>query len=130
MTKTPLTAASITALADLTPHAGEFDAILCGGDYHGIALAAIVASGLDKPLMAVCQDEHNCCVQHTVCYGDVTPTMRWLYVDDFFGYGRTLATVFRYMNQVRQYKPDYPAANIVATYEVTPRAYELTGGTK
>jgi len=125
---TPLFAARLNAMADLAEHRDEFDAILTGGDFHGLALGAIIAAAFDKPMMSVCQqNDHGCTVQHTVCYGDVTPGMRWLYVDDFFGFGRTLSTVFTYMNQVQQHVPGYPPANIVATYEATPRKYELLG---
>jgi adenine/guanine phosphoribosyltransferase-like PRPP-binding protein len=106
---------------DLIPYHDSYDAIVCGTDAHALALGAILAYYTNKPLMAVCMADHECVIQHTVCYGGIEPSMRFLYVDDFYIMGRTLATVFQYMNTACQYIPDYPAANIVLAYEATTR---------
>ena len=120
----PLTKVASDMMDDLLPHVSEFDAIVCGGDFHGLAIAAILSASLAKPLIAVCRrTDHGCVIQHSVCYGDIDPKMRFLYVDDFFTMGRTLATVFEYMNQTQGYLPGYPPANIVAAYEATTREY-------
>jgi adenine/guanine phosphoribosyltransferase-like PRPP-binding protein len=105
-----------TALDDLSPHDEEFDAIVCAGDMHGVAIAANVASAFGVPLMIVCTQAHDCCVSHIVMIGDVTPTMRFLYVDDMFAFGASKRHVFDYMNQ------SAPCA-IVGTYEAMTRAY-------
>lgn len=120
----PLTQTAVDMHDDVIKHIDEFDAIVCGGDFHGLILGGLLSADTGKPLIAVCSDHHTCTVQHSVTYGDIDPRMRFLYVDDFFTMGRTLATVFEYMNQTCKYVPDYPKANIVATYEATTREYK------
>jgi orotate phosphoribosyltransferase len=104
------------AADDLKPHFPGFDAIVCAGDMHGVAIAAGIAARMNKLLMIVCTQQHDCCVSHIVMIGDVLPTMRFLYVDDMFSFGHSLKHVFDYMNQ------SAPCA-IVGTYETSTRTY-------
>jgi phosphoribosylpyrophosphate synthetase len=97
-------------------HRDEFDAIVCAGDMHGVAIASAIAAQIDKPLMIVCTQQHDCCVSHIVMIGEVSPTMRFLYVDDMFAFGASLKHAFGYMNQSAP-------AKIVATYEAMTRTY-------
>lgn len=116
-----LTRIQLRARRDLLAHADEFDAIVTAGDMHGISIGALVAAELDKPLMIVCTSQHECVVSHIVTIGDVTPDMRYLYVDDFFAFGHSLQHVFTYMNQ-----SDH--APIVATYEACKYQYRRIDG--
>lgn len=100
----------------LLDHVAEFDAIVCAGDMHGIALASIASAYLWKPLMIVCTGNHDCVVSHIVMIGDIHPEMRFLYVDDMFAFGASKNHVFTYMNQSTH-------SNIVATYEHSTREY-------
>jgi hypothetical protein len=104
------------ALNDLAAHAHKWDAIVCGGDHHAIALGMTVAIELMKPLMIVCQERHDCVISHITTIGDVTPSMRFLYVDDFYSFGATKAKTYEYFNQ-----SEY--ANVVACYQATTREY-------
>jgi adenine/guanine phosphoribosyltransferase-like PRPP-binding protein len=113
----PLTHAQIDAATDLARYVNDYDAIVCAMDAHALALGSVISAYTGKPLMVVCTELHGCVTQHTVCYGDISPTMRFLYVDDFFTYGRTLATVFEYMNTACQYIPGHEDASIVLAYE-------------
>lgn len=101
---------------DLIPHMSEFDAIVCAGDVHGIALAAIASAATWKPLMIICTHDHNCVVSHIVMIGEIHPEMRFLYVDDMFSFGASLKHVMDYMHQSEK-------ANVVATYEYMTREY-------
>lgn len=101
---------------DLVHHTSEWDAIVCGGDHHAIALGMTVAAATDKPLMIVCQDSHECVMSHITVIGDVTPTMRFLYVDDFYSFGATKAKTYSYFDQSEK-------ANVVACYQATTREY-------
>lgn len=107
--------------ADLLPHIREFDAIVSAGDFHGMALGSVAAAALWKPLMLVCAKSHDDVVSHIVCIGDIHPEMRFLYLDDFFAFGASLAHVMAYMNQSKK-------ANIVATYEYVTRDYQVIPG--
>lgn len=106
---------------DLSAHCGEWDAVVCAGDMHGVALATVVAEEFDLPLMIVCARAFDHVVSSIVTIGKVSPTMRFLYVDDFFSFGASLAHVFKYMNQSRP-------ARIVATYEAETRDYNSVHG--
>lgn len=120
-----------TAATDLTPHAETFDAIVCGGDHHGIAVAAVIASRLDKPLMIVCMSRHNCVVSHITCIGETLPSHRLLYVDDWFSMGATKRFVQRALRRrhhpFRYFAQSGEPVPIVATYAATTREYrEIT----
>ncbi len=123
---------TMNALDDLLPHAGTFDAIVCGGDHHGIAIAASIASAVNKPLMIVCMSRHACVVSHITCIGDTLPTMRFLYVDDWLQFGATKRFVLRCLRRsARQRAFTYFAQSgepfkIVATYAATLREYRET----
>ncbi len=100
----------------LATHRHEFDAVVVGGDHHAIAVGMLAATAVDMPLMIVCMAGHECVDSHITTIGDITPDMRFLYVDDFYSFGSTKAKTFAYMNQ-----SDH--ANIVATYQVTTDTY-------
>lgn len=102
--------------ADLIPHMSEFDAVVCAGDVHGVALSALAAAGTWKPLMIVCTHDHACVVSHIVMLGEIHPEMRFLYMDDMFAFGVSLAHVMEYMNRSAH-------ANVIATYEFSTRDY-------
>lgn len=119
MTQTPLAGLLKQAIEDLADHLEEFDAIVCAGDFHGLALGAVIAAILDKPYMMVCRDQHIPTQSLIVTIGDCGPKMRYLYVDDWFWGGATLRRVFDYMNQSA-------TSPIVATYECTTRTYKET----
>jgi orotate phosphoribosyltransferase len=117
----PLTQVWDNAVQDLRQHRGKFDAIVCAGDFHGVALSAVIASMLDKPLMIICRDPRNT-VSLIVPVGDVDfHRDRFLYVDDAFTFGKSLREVFDYMDSSGTPAP------VVATYEVTTREYKETG---
>jgi orotate phosphoribosyltransferase-like protein len=114
----PLTEMVAGVCEDLEPHAGEFDAIVCAGDFHGVALAAVIASVFDKPLMMICRDPRNT-QSLIVPIGDLDfHRMRYLYVDDAFTFGKSLRNVFDYVNSCGEPAP------ITATYEVNTRKYK------
>lgn len=102
---------------DLIPRMGEFDAIVCAGDVHGIALASIAAAATWRPLMIICTHDHNCVVSHIVMFGEIHPEMNFLYMDDMFSFGASRKHVFDYMGQSGK-------CNIVATYEYLTREYK------
>lgn len=115
---TPLTLMIGDAADDLEPFASDWDAVVCAGDFHGVAMASVIASMFDKPLLMICRDPRNT-VSLIVNIGDVDfHNMRYLYVDDAFTFGKSLAEVFAYMNSSGQPAP------VVATYEVTTRKYK------
>jgi orotate phosphoribosyltransferase len=115
---TPLAELVGNAYDDLSPHWGEFDAIVTAGDFHGVAMGAVIAALLNKPLMLVCRDPRNT-VSLIVPIGDIDfRKMRFLYVDDAFTFGKSLREVFDYMNSCGERAP------IAATYEVTTREYK------
>lgn len=118
-----LTRINRNVYTDVLPHDSEFDAVVCAGDFHAVAIATLVASQADKPLIAVCMEYHDCTVQHAVIYGTIKPGLRYLYVDDLFAFGRSLSTVFRYFRQCGDDLKGYEPAQIVATYEATSRDY-------
>jgi orotate phosphoribosyltransferase-like protein len=118
---TPLAELIGDACDDLRSHWDEFDAVVCAGDFHGVAMAAVVAAVLDKPLMIVCRDPRNT-VSLIVPVGALDfHRMRYLYVDDAFTFGESLAKVFAYLDSSGTPAP------VVATYEVTTRTYARTG---
>jgi hypothetical protein len=100
----------------LAGHDNDIDAIVVGGDHHAIASGMLAADAMNKPLMIVCQADHKCVDSHITTIGDITPGMRFLYVDDFYSFGSTKAKTFAYMNQSEP-------ANIVATYQATTDTY-------
>lgn len=106
------------AMNDLHRHKGEFDAVVVAGDHHGIAIGAVIAEALVKPLLIVCLSDHACVVSHITAIGECLPDMRYLYCDDFDLFGASRATAFAYMNQSGK-------APIVATYMATQRKYEV-----
>ena len=108
----------MAAADDLARYAETFDAIVCGGDHHGIAVAAAIAAQLDKPLMIVCMSRHDCVVSHITCIGEALPSHRYLYVDDWFSFGATKKFVFDYFAQSGEPVP------VVATYAATTREYK------
>ena len=114
-----LTDIALRARDDLEPHLDEFDAIVCAGDMHGAPIAGAVAAMLNKPLMIVCTERHDCCVSHIVTIGDVHPSMRFLYVDDWFSFGASMRHTLDYMNQSAP-------ANVTATYAAALREYKET----
>ena len=131
MSDNPLHKLIAQAAQDLQPHLGEFNAVVCGGDHHGIGVASVIAAVYDLPLMIVCMERHRCVVSHITCIGEARPDMRYLYVDDWFNMGATkrhvfgrirrrrfLARAFRYFAQSGEYVP------VVATYAATTREYK------
>lgn len=117
----PLTEMVAGVCEDLEPHAGDFDAVVAAGDFHGMALGAVVASVFDKPLMLVCRDPRNT-VSLIVPIGDCNfRSMRYLYVDDVFTFGKSLHEVFSYLDSCGEPAP------VVATYEVNTRTWKETG---
>jgi hypothetical protein len=119
--KSPLTRAWDNAFADLYPHTTEFDAVVTAGDFHGVALGAVIAAGLGKPLMIICRDPRNT-VSLIVPIGDIDfHASRFLYTDDAFTFGKSLAEVFAYMDSSGTPAP------VVATYEVNTRTWKETG---
>lgn len=115
----PLTQAQFNAWHDLVPHEGEYDYIVCAGDFHGTALAGAIAAFLNKPLMIVCRDRDIPTQSLIVTIGDCDPKGRALYIDDFAEFGASLKAVFAYMNQSAK-------APVVATYMCTTRTYKET----
>ncbi len=118
------------AADDLKPHLPGFDAIVCAGDMHGVAIAAGIAARINKPLMIVCTKNHKCCVSHIVMIGDITPGMRFLYVDDMFAFGASKRHVFDYSkraakrrSRVFRYMTQSAPCTIVGTYEAMTRTY-------
>lgn len=110
------------AMNDLAEHDGEFDAIVAAGDMHGMALGAALAAATGKPYMMVCRNPHNFTVSLINTFGDCKPRgQRYLYVDDWFTFGRTLREVFDYLDSSGEPAP------IVATYEVNTRTWKETG---
>lgn len=109
---------AIQVIDDLLLHASEFDAIIVAGDHHGIAIGAIIAAMLEKPLLIVCLSDHACVVSHITAIGECLPDMRYLYCDDYDLFGASRAKTFAYMNQSGK-------APIVATYMATQRKYEV-----
>jgi phosphoribosylpyrophosphate synthetase len=118
------------ALTDLIPHRDEFDAIVCAGDMHGAPIAGAIASWLNKPLMIVCEERHRCCVSHITTIGECRPEHRYLYVDDWFSHGASLAHTLRVLKRSRRrmfrYLNQSAPANVVATYAAVPREYKET----
>lgn len=118
---TPLREAAYNAAKDLYRYRDDFDVIVTAGDFHGVALSAVIAAGLNKPLMIVCRDPRNT-ISLIVPIGDVDfHRSRFLYVDDAFTFGNSLAAVFAYLDSSGTPAP------VVATYEVTTREYKETG---
>lgn len=128
---TPLATTRTEAYFDLLAHKEEFDAVVCGGDHHGIAVAAVIAAMLNKPLMIVCMSRHNCVVSHITCIGETLPSHRLLYVDDWFSMGATKRFVHRALRRkhhpFRYFAQSGEPVPIVATYAATTREYrEIT----
>lgn len=117
----PLTEMVAGACEDLEPHAGEFDAVVTAGDFHGAALGAVIASVFDKPLMLVCRRQDIPTQSLIVSIGECQPGHRYLYVDDYFVMGNSLRRVFDYLDSSGTPAP------VVATYEVTTRTWRETG---
>lgn len=113
-----LTSIKDTMIQDLMPHVNEWHAIVCAGDFHGMALGAIAAAMLGKPLALVCTHQHEEVVSHIVILGEqeFDPDGPLLYLDDMFTLGASLANTMAYLSQSRP-------ANIVATYEAMKRRY-------
>lgn len=110
------------AMQDLFPHRDEFDAIVCGGDRHGMVLGAAIAAYMGKPLAIIWRSPVSWTISDITCFGDVLPRgQRLLYVDDWFTLGRTKAEVFAYLDSCGEQAP------VVATYEVNTRRWEETG---
>jgi DNA-binding transcriptional LysR family regulator len=115
--------------ADLLPHAGEFDAVIVGGDHHGIALGSVAASVLGLPLMIVCPRGHGCVISHITAIGECRPDHRYLYVDDWFWGGASRKRAFGFMGRfgrrrIFRYMNQSAHTPIVATYAATQRKYE------
>jgi orotate phosphoribosyltransferase len=126
----PLSEIVQNASDDLREHFPAFDAIVSAGDMHGVAIAAGIAARLNKPLMIVCTKNHKCCVSHIVMIGEITPDMRFLYVDDMFAFGASKRHVFDYAKRaakrrgrVFRYMTQSEPCTIVATYEAMTRTY-------
>lgn len=111
-----LTAAKEAMTCDLTPHAHEFDAIVCAGDFHGVALAAVAAAKLSKTLVIVCKQAHGDSAPQVKALGEFRPEMRLLYVDDFFCLGAS-------WRHVADWLARYGQATVVATYAAQVRDY-------
>jgi len=127
----PLTEININAWDDLQVHSKEYDAIVTAGDMHGVAIGAAISALMNKPLMIVCTKAHKCCVSHIVMIGEITPDMRFLYVDDMFKFGASKRHVFGYAKRaarrrgrVFRYMTQSEPCNIVATYEAMTRTYK------
>jgi hypothetical protein len=121
MTHVPLKIAQLNALEDLAPHWDEFDAVVAAGDFHGMSLGAVISAALDKPFMMICRDPRNT-VSLIVPIGDIDfHASRFLYTDDAFTFGKSLAEVFAYMDSSGTPAP------VVATYEVNTRTWKETG---
>ncbi len=125
---TPLSDTAENAANDLARYAETFDAIVCGGDHHGIAVAAVIASRLNKPLMIVCMSRHNCVVSHITCIGECLPSHRLLYVDDWFSMGATKRFVHRALRRrnhpFRYFAQSGEPVPVVATYAATTRTFK------
>lgn len=102
---------------DLMPHVKDFDAVACAGDFHGVALAAIAAAHLGKPLVIVCQRPHGDATPQVRSLGSFTPGQRLLYVDDFFCLG---ASWSHFSAWAQQHVP----GSVVATYAAQVREYK------
>jgi hypothetical protein len=109
------------AMLDLCKHEDDYDAIVVAGDAHAISLGASISTLTGKPLMIVYPDGHDCAVSVIVTIGAVSPSQRFLYVDDYFAFGaskkHTTDFMLSYMNQSEH-------APIVATYEVDTGTYK------
>jgi orotate phosphoribosyltransferase len=113
---------ALDAMAELEPRLGDFDAIVCAGDMHGLALGAAISAFAGKPLMMVCRDPRTFTVSLINTFGDCKPRgQRYLYVDDWFTFGKTLREVFDYLDSSGEPAP------VVATYEVNTRTWKETG---
>ncbi len=118
----PLTEAGANAVLDLREHQEEFDAIVVAGDFHGVALGAVIAALLDKPLMIVCRAVSMPTQSLIVPIGDLDfRRMRYVYVDDAFTFGNSLKRVFDYLDSCGEPAP------VVATYETSTRTWKETG---
>ena len=109
------------AWADLRVHEREFDAIVCAGDFHGVAISAAIAADFGVPLMMICRDKQIPTQSLIVCIGDCAPDLRYLYVDDFFQFGHSLRAVFDYLDSSGNRAP------VVATYEAITGTWKETG---
>lgn len=122
---TPLADVRTNAYVDLWKRREDFAAVVVPGDMHGAPIGGVIAAVLNMPLMVVCTRRHFCVVSHIVTIGDVAPSARLLYVDDFFWGGasrhRTLRALrqrrfFRYLNQSEK-------SPVTAAYAVATRTY-------
>jgi orotate phosphoribosyltransferase len=109
------------AWADLRVHERDFDAIVCAGDFHGVAVSAAIASDFGVPLMMICRAPNLPTQSLIVTIGECTPDLRYLYIDDFFTFGHSLRSVFDYIDSSGTPAP------VVATYEVNTGKWEETG---
>ena len=101
---------------DLKPHAdaGEFNAIICGLDFHASVIGGIAAATLDMPLLVVSAHSAET-ISLMVPVGDINPiTDKYLYIDDFFALGETKDYVFAHKGN----------ATISATYQAQFAQYE------
>jgi hypothetical protein len=89
--------------------ARDFDAIACAGDFHGVALGAVAAAILEKPLVIAG-------VRQVVTVGGYVPGMSLCYVDDFFTLGASWPHTTRSLGPA--------AADITATYQAQVREYQ------
>lgn len=93
---------------------GEFNAIICGLDFHASVIGGIAAATLDMPLLVVSAHSAET-ISLMVPVGQLNPaTDKYLYIDDFFCLGDTKDYVFAHKGN----------ANITATYEAQLAKYE------
>ena len=102
---------------DLKPHAdaGEFNAIICGLDFHASVIGGIAAAALEMPLLVVSAHSAET-ISLMVPVGQIDPTtQKFLYIDDFFALGDTKDYVFTHKGD----------ATISATYQAQFAKYEV-----
>lgn len=97
------------AVADLAiPHGDDkFNAVLCAGDMHGIAIASAVAMRLNLPLLVACSHQHDCVVQHSVTFGDIPMNAKFCYIDDFFMAGGSIRHAVSMVDRLSQARITY-----------------------
>lgn len=113
-----LTQAKTAMINDLLPHAHKVDAVICAGDFHGVALAAVAAARLCKPLGIVCASPHGTVASPLLAIGELPPRARLLYVDDFFCLGASLRHVLDWLARSGD------GYELAATYAAQERSYQ------
>lgn len=102
---------------DIGPYAGEWDAIVCASDFHGVALAAVAAAHVWKTLVVVTPQCNG--GGEPLVIGHYEPGMRLMYADDFFRLGASKRVV-------QDWVATQPGTVITATYAAQQREYLRT----